>query len=113
MAVETGVVFEGRVVNGVVVLEDGSHLPEGARVRLKVVAQPADLDGDDPELDTLILPDPSLPPGHPLAPYDRETELAILRESIEKMKAGEAGIPLRQAMEELSRKHNLPPLPPE
>ena len=113
MALEVDVVVEGRVVNGEVVLADGSRLPEGARVRLKVVAQPAGVDEDDTELDKLVLPDPSLPPGHPLAPYDRETELAILRESIERMKAGEAGIPLRQAMEELSRKHELPPLPPE
>ena len=81
-------------------------------MQMKVVAEPAEVDEDDPELDKLVLPDPSLPPGHPLAPYDRETELAILRASIEEMKAGGAGIPLRQAMEELSRKHNLPPLPP-
>lgn len=99
-------VFEGRVVNGAVVLDDGSRLPEGARVRLKVVE-----DVLDEELP--VIPDVSLPTDHPMAPYDRETELAILRESIESMKAGEVGVPFRQAMEELSRKHNLPPLAPE
>ena len=99
-------VLEGRVVNGAVVLDDGSRLPEGARVRLKVVE-----DVLDEELPGI--PDASLPADHPMAPFDRETELAILRESIESMKAGEVGVPFRQAMEELSRKHNLPPLPPE
>jgi hypothetical protein len=113
MALEANEVVEGRVVNGEVVLDDGSRLPEGARVRLKVVARATEEDEEESELDKLILPDPSLPPGHPLAPYDRETELAILRASIESMKAGEVGIPFRQAMEELSRKHRLPPLPPE
>jgi hypothetical protein len=113
MALEADMVAEGRVINGVVVPDVGSRLPEGARVRLEVVAQPAEVDEDDPELDELLVPDPSMPPDHPMAPYDRETELAILRASIEEVKAGVAGIPFRQAMEELSRKHNLPPLPPE
>jgi hypothetical protein len=110
MAPEAEMVIEGRVVNGVVVLDEGMRLPEGARVRLNLIAEEDDI---DEELDKLVLPDPSLPPGHPLAAYDRETELAILRERIKAMKAGEVGIPFRHAMEELSRKHNLPPLPPE
>ena len=86
-------VREGRVVNGAIILDDGSRLPEGVRVRLEVVAE--------------------FPDDHPLAPYDREKERAAVRESIEAMKAGEPGIPFRQAMEELSRRHDLPPLPPE
>ena len=108
MALEADVVVEGQVVNGEVVLDDGSRLPEGARVRLKVVARPTDVDEDDPELDKLVLPDPSLPPGHPLAPYDRETELAILRQSIEDAKAGRSR-PFEETMAEIAAKYNLPP----
>jgi hypothetical protein len=110
MPIEADVVVEGRVVNGVVVLADGSQLPEGARVRLKVVAE---ADEDDPELDQLIVPDPSLPPDHPLAPYNREIELAILRASIEAMKAGEVGMPLEEAMAKIAAELNLPPVRPE
>jgi hypothetical protein len=82
---------EGTVVNGAVVLDDGVRLPEGARVRLKVIEK--------------------LPPDHPCAPYDRETELAILRESIASMKAGEPGIPLEQFKAEFAKEFNLPPVP--
>jgi hypothetical protein len=52
------------------------------------------------------------PPDHPCAPYDRETELAILRASIEDMKAGR-GIPLEEAMAQIAKEFNLPPVPPE
>ncbi len=53
--------LEGIVVNGVIVLNDGPVLAEGAKVRVEV---------DDP--DDL---------GPPPEPYDREKELAILREA--------------------------------
>lgn len=53
--------------------------------------------------------DDSPPP--PAEPYDREKELAILRESIEEMKAGVGGIPFEEAMERIRREHNLPPAP--
>ena len=60
--------LEGIVVNGSIVVEEGTSLPEGAKVLIDFVeAFPAD---------------------HPFAPYDRETELAILRDSIEDMEAG-------------------------
>jgi hypothetical protein len=101
------------VVNGVVVLDGGSLLPDGTRVRLEVVAPPSDVDEYDPELDKLIVPDPSLPPGHPHAPYNREIELAILRASIEEMKAGKGGMPFEEFMAELAKEFNLPPMPPE
>ena len=84
---------EGTVVNGAVVLDDGVRLPEGARVRLKVIED--------------------LPPDHPCAPYDRETELAILRASIAEMQAGTNGRPFEEAMAEIAAKYNLPPVPPE
>jgi hypothetical protein len=48
--------IEGIVVNGVIVLEGGTTLPEGLRVRIEV----DDLDD----------------PGPPPEPYDRDTELA-------------------------------------
>ena len=104
--------LEGQVVNGVVVLDGGSRLPEGTRVRLEVVAPPSHDDEDDPALDRLIVPDPSLPPDHPMAPYNREVELAILRKRIEAMQAGEKGIPLAEAMAKIAVELNLPPVDP-
>jgi len=83
----------GTVVNGAVIPDAGTQLPEGARVYLEVLED--------------------LPPDHPMAPYDRETEVAIVLESIAAVEQGEPTIPLRQAFEELSRKHGLGPLPPE
>jgi hypothetical protein len=84
--------FEGTVVNGVIVLDGGAQLPEGERVRVEV-ADPDDL---------------ALPP----EPYDREKELAILRESIEDRKAGRT-IPARQALADIARKYGLPLEPGE
>jgi hypothetical protein len=109
MALEADMVAEGRVVNGVVVPDEGSRLPEGARVHMTVVADSAGVDEYDPELDKLVLPDPSLPPGHPLGPYDRETELAILRKSIEDMKAGNGGMTLQEFDAEFRKEFKLPP----
>jgi hypothetical protein len=84
--------LEGTVVNGVIVLEGGVTLPEGVRVRVEV---------EDPD-------DLAPPP----EPYDREKELALLRESIEDMKAGRT-IPARQALADLARKYGLPLEPGE
>ena len=83
----------GTVIDGAVIPDAGTHLPEGARVNLEIVQE--------------------LPADHPMAPYNRELEIAILKESIESVKNGEACIPLRQAFEELSKKHGLGPMPPE
>src|SRR5262249_32615477 len=58
--------LEGNVVNGVIVLDGGARLPEGERVRVE------ETDSDD------LAPPPE--------PYDREKELAILRESLEDVK---------------------------
>ena len=96
--------LEGTVIDGAVIPDSGLRLPEGARVRFELVEE---LDEDD-----LELPDPSLPPDHPDAPYNREVELAILRESIAEMKAG-GGRPWREVLEELSLKHGLDPLQSE
>lgn len=96
-------VLEGRVVNGVVVLDEGSQLPEGTRVLLQVIE-----DDEVEAYEAMILPDPSLPPDHPLAPYNREVEIAILRKRIEAMKAGEVGIPLDEAIARLATEFGSP-----
>jgi predicted DNA-binding antitoxin AbrB/MazE fold protein len=84
----------GTVVNGVIVPDKGVTLSEGARVRI------------EPEV-TFEYP-------HPLAPYDREKELALLRERIAEMKEGVvSGIPLREAMAQIRAELNLPPADPE
>jgi len=83
----------GTVVNGAVVPDAGLHLPEGSRIRLEVVED--------------------LPPDHPMAPYDRDIEVALVLEAIAGLERGEPTIPLRRAFEELSRKHGLGPLPAE
>jgi hypothetical protein len=80
--------LEGTVMNGVIVLDGGARLPEGERVRIEVV------DDDDD-----LFPPPE--------PYDREKELAILREALEDVKAGR-GTPARQFLKELAAELNLP-----
>jgi hypothetical protein len=85
-------VLEGTVVNGSVVIKGGTRLPEGAHLRIELVE--------------------ALPPDHPMAPYDRETELRILRESVEDMKAGR-GRPAREVLKEVAIKYNLPLEPGE
>lgn len=84
--------FEGTVVNGVIVLDGGARLPEGARVHVEVAG-----------------PDDLVPPTEP---YDREKELAILREALEDVRAGR-GTPARQFLKELAEKCNLPLTPGE
>ena len=84
--------LEGMVVNGTIVLDGGAQLPEGARVRIEVTD-----------------PDDFAPPPEP---YDREKELAILRESLEDVRAGR-GTPAREFLKELAAKHNLPLEPGE
>lgn len=83
---------EGAVVNGVIVLEAGTRLPEGARVYVELA------DDDD------LFPPPE--------PYDREKELAILRQSLEDVKAGR-GMPFEEFMAKLAAELDLPPVPPE
>jgi hypothetical protein len=85
-------VLEGTVVNGVIVLDGAAPLPEGARVRVELA--------NDDDV------------GPPPEPYDREKELAILRESIADMKAGRT-TPARQALADIARKYGLPLEPGE
>ena len=84
--------LEGTVVNGLIVLDTGTQLPEGVRVRVELA------EDDD------LFPPPE--------PYDREKELAILRESLEDVKAGRT-TPARQALADLARKYQLPLEPGE
>jgi hypothetical protein len=81
--------LEGTIVNGMVVLDTGAQLPEGARVRVEL----ADEDDD-------LFPPPE--------PYDREKELAILREALEDVKA-DRGMEAREFMKKLATELNLPP----
>jgi len=89
------VTVAGTVVNGVIVLDNGSELPEGARVRVEL-AEPADLDDIGP----------------PPEPYDRAKELALLREAIDDVRAGRSR-PFEEVMAEIAARHNLPPLKSE
>jgi hypothetical protein len=83
--------LEGTVVNGTIVLDGGVKLPEGARVQVEL----ADADCTPPT-----------------EPYEREKELAILREALDDVRAGR-GVPFEQFMTELAAEHKLPPVPPE
>jgi hypothetical protein len=83
----------GTVVNGVIVPDGGTKLPEGTRVRIE-------------REEVFEYP-------HPLAPYDRDKELALLRERIAEMKAGTPGISLREAMAQIAAELNLPPVDSE
>jgi hypothetical protein len=83
---------EETVVNGVIVLDGGPPLPEGVRV----VVELADVDDIGP----------------PPEPYDRERELAILRESIEDARAGRVR-PVREVLHEIAVRDNLPLEPGE
>lgn len=87
--------IEGTVQNGVIVLDGGAQLPEGCAVRVEMT-EPDDFDDIGP----------------PPEPYDREQELAILREAVEDMKAGR-GVPFEEFMVELAVKYNLPLAPDE
>lgn len=81
-------ILEGTVVNGVIVPDGGATLPEGSRVRIELSEQ-------------FEYP-------HPLAPYDHEKEIALLRERIAETRSGVPGIPLREAMAKIAAELNLP-----
>ncbi len=75
--------LEGTVAkDGMVVLDAGPGFPEGARVRVELAE---DLDDLEP----------------PFEPYDRERELAILRESHEDALAGRVR-PAREVLKEMA-----------
>lgn len=80
----------GTVVNGLIVPDKGMRLPEGTRCNIETV-------------------DEHLPADHPMAPFDVEHEVALIRKSIE---SGDRGVPHRQVFEEIYRENGLGPLPP-
>jgi hypothetical protein len=93
----------GTVRNGAIVPDVASPWPEGAKVTVS----------DDDFKDAPGFDARTLPADHPMAPYDRDAEVALILESIAGIDRGEPTIPLRQAFEELSRKHGLGPMPAE
>jgi len=82
--------LEGTVINGQIRLDEPTDLPDGTRVRVEPTTA-----------ETFEYP-------HPMAPYDREKEVALLRERIAEMKAGVPGIPLEEAMARLATELKLP-----
>jgi len=85
--------LEGTVANGVVVLNAGVRFPEGARVRVELLEDPDDIEP-------------------PFEPYDREREIAILRESHEDAEAGRVR-PAREVLKEMAIRHGIPLEPGE
>ncbi len=82
--------LSGTIVNGQVHLDAPTELPNGTRVALWPQVDIED-DFDDP---------------HPMAPYDREKEAALLQESIEDMQAGR-GTEAKRFLEQLAQERDL------
>ena len=80
---------EGVVVGGRVEFETPLGVPDGTKVQVDV------------------------PERWSFEENDRETELAILRESIADAKAGRGGVEARAFLRQLAIDHNLPLLPGE
>ncbi len=83
--------LEGTIVNGVVVLEAGARVPEGTRVHVDIAF----------DFEQFEYP-------HPMAPYDREKEIALLQASHDEMKAGVPGQTLEEFRAEFARDYLLP-----
>ena len=79
----------GTIVNGSIQLDGNPSLPEGVRVWV------------DFEAAQFEYP-------HPLAPYDREKEVAILRERIATMDAGGPGMTVDEVEVRIVADLNLP-----
>jgi len=88
----TATALTGTIVDGRVELDAPADLPDGTRVRVSVPRVGEEDDDLGPPPDT----------------HDRATELAILREALEDVKAGR-GRPFRQVMDEIAAEFNLPP----
>lgn len=84
--------LEGTIVNGRVELDRPADWPDGTRVTVDVT-----------------VPEETFEYPHPLAPYDREKEIALLRERYEEVKAGVPGMTVEEARARIARECNLPP----
>jgi hypothetical protein len=78
--------LSGTIVNGQVHLDAPTELPNGTRVSLSPQA-----DFDYP---------------HPMAPYDREKEAALLRDRIAEMQAGVSGLTVDETFAALDAEWN-------
>lgn len=87
--------LQGTVVNGLIVLDGVSRLPEGTKVRVEVLEEE---DTDD------------FPPPPSTETY--EEHLTALRASLEDVKAGR-GRPAREVLKEIALRYNLPLEPGE
>ena len=78
----------GTIQNGQVQLDQPADMPDGTRVTLlreEVYEYP-----------------------HPYAPYDREKEIALIRESIAMMEAGERGRDFEEVFDEIEKELDQP-----
>ncbi len=85
-------ILEGTIRNGRVELDEPLDWREGTRVTVEVST-----------VDDEVLEYP-----HPMAPYDREKELALLRAAYADVKAGVPGMPLEEAMNRIALECGLP-----
>lgn len=92
----------GTVKNGAIVPDEPHSWPEGARISMSLAEDTVeDWEDFDPS---------TLPPDHPMAEYNREVEVTLLRESIAEMEAGYPGRPIEEVFAELSAKYGLSPM---
>ena len=88
-------VREGTVVNGVIVPDKGEAFPEGARVRIELAAEE--------DFQDIPVPTGEFEYPHPLAQYDREKEIELLRQSIAEIEAGDKGKPVAEVFDAIER----------
>jgi hypothetical protein len=97
--------FEGTISNGQIVVSAPLPLPEGTKVSIAVADDADELESD--EIDPTQFEYP-----HPLAKYDREKEIALLRERCAPLKEGE-GIDAFEFLKQLAIERGLPLEPGE
>ena len=73
----------GTIINGQVQLDAPAELPDGTRVSLS--------------------PQEDFNYPHPMAPYDRDKEVALLRQSLAAMDAGQQGRSVDDVFDEIER----------
>ena len=81
--------ISGTIIKGQVHLDCPSELPDGTRVTLR-------------REERYEYP-------HPMAPYDREKEIALLRESLALMDAGDIGRSVAEVFADIEKSFDYPP----